>query len=195
MFIKITAAALLLASAVPVVAQDISAGLGLSTFGPTIEGSYAIQDNLSVRGIGFIPLSASDSGIEVDDDYTLDGEVSTGAFAVLADYYPTGQGWRISGGLLFAPDDFVTGTFTGPETFDGSFGMDRDVAAMVSGGYQYDFANGIYISGEVGAIFSGFNVESNSTDAAVQADIADINADLDDVPAYPYLGVTVGFTF
>ena len=195
MSIKITAAALLFASTIPAFAQDISAGLGLSTFGPTLEGSYTIQDNLNVRGIGFIPLNVSESDIEIDDDYTLDGEVSTGAFAVLADYYPMGQGWRVSGGLLFAPDDFVTGDFNGPENFSGSFGMDRDVAAMVAGGYQYNFSNGVYVSGELGAIISGFNVESDSTDAAVQADIAEINDELDDIPAYPYLGLTVGFNF
>lgn len=177
-------------------AQEYSAGLGLSTFGPTLEGSYSITPNLNVRGIGFIPLSASFDDIEVDD-FTLDAKISTGAFAVMADYYPTGQGWRVSGGLFFAPNELLSGTFTETlapaNTFVGELNMENSVAPIITGGYQYDFDSGWYVSGELGAIISGFKASSPS--AANAGDIADINAELDDYPVYPYIAVSVGFTF
>lgn len=179
-------------------AQDYSAGAGLTTFGPTIEGSYTIQPGLDVRGIGFIPLSGSLSGEEVADDYTLDGEVETGAIAIMADYYPTGAGWRISGGLFFAPNALASGVITETatgDTFSGSLEMDNSVAPIITGGYRHTFDNNVYVSGDIGVIVSGFSVESDATDAATQADIAEINAELDDLPVYPFVGISVGFSF
>lgn len=181
-------------------AQDSSfgAGLGLSTFGPTLEGTYRIQPNLGVRGVAFVPLSGDLNDVEVADDFEIDGDVSTGAFALMADYYPTGQGWRISGGLFFASDDLVSGTVTDTtsgDTFSGSLSMKEEVAPIITGGYTHVFRNNVYLSGEIGAIFSGFEATSNSTDADVIADIAEINGELDDLPAYPYIAVTLGFSF
>jgi len=180
-------------------AQDASygVGVGLSTFGPTLEGTYKIQPGINMRGIVYIPLSAEFTDSEVTDDYDITGEANTGAFALMGDYYPTGQGWRISGGLFFAPDEIVSGTFDDNmgTSFSGSLQMENEVAPIIAGGYQYDFNNNMYVSGEIGAIFSGFSATTTSTDAAVLSDVADINDELDDLPAYPYIAVTVGFSF
>lgn len=177
--------------------EEYGAGIGLSSFGPTLEGRYAIKPNLDLRGIGYIPLSTSLDDIEVEDGYTLDGKANSGAFALMADYYPTSKGWRVSGGLFFARDSIVSGTFSKPgePSFDGDFGMKRKVAPIIAGGYRHVFKNNIYLSGELGAIFSGFRVSSDSTDATVQSNIDDINTELDSLAAYPYVAITVGMNF
>lgn len=175
-------------------AQDGSygAGLGLTTFGPALEGNYTLNNGINMRGVLYVPLNIDIGEQEIGDGDTIVGDVNTGAFALLADYYPTGQGWRVSGGLFVAPNDVVSGTISDASagtTYEGSLSMDKAIAPIITGGYRYDFDNNVYVSGELGAIFSGFTAESDT------GDVSELNDELDKLDFLPYIAVTVGMTF
>ena len=180
-------------SSVPALAQDFGIGGGLTTLGPAIEGRYALDGGWEMRGILIGGLSFSDDGFEIED-YTVDGKASIGGLALLADYYPGANGWRVSGGI-FVSGTSLKGTFTGDETFDGKGEFASDIAPMLAAGYRHEFNDKWSLSGEVGAIFSKFEVSTDSADPDVLTEVESINDDLDDFPAYPYVGIFVSYRF
>lgn len=87
----------------------------------------------------------------------------------------------------------ITPPFLAVAIFVGELNMEKSFAPIVAGGYRYDFDSGWYLSGDLGVIVSGF--EASTASGANASDIADINAELDDFPAYPYIAFSVGYTF
>ena len=73
---------------------------------------------------------------------------------------------------------------------------------MITTGYDYRFSNNWILSGEVGAIYTGgLTFEATSDNALLQAEIdsdSDIEQARDDLAEfkfYPYLAITVGYSF
>ena len=186
-----------LAGAAAAETGDIQAGAGLSTFGAMIEGSYEITPQIKARGfyLGGINVSETDS-YESDDgtNYNVTADLSLGALGVVADYYAYG-GWRVSGGLFFSNSSISSEFDDGTDTFEAEIAFKDDVALMLATGYQYTWDSGVYLSGELGAIFTSLEASTNAADADFQTDIDDLNAELSDLPAVPYLSLTVGYTF
>lgn len=181
-------------AALPAKAQDITIGAGLTSFGPVIEGSYAINDRFDARAqiIGGLSYSDADTVDLAGESYLIDGTATLGGLALLGDFYPTASGWRVSGGLFVSNTDLVA-TFTGPETFDGEVVFTNEIAPMIATGYKYDFTENWSLSGDLGLIISGIEVKTGSTDPDVVAEVASINDDLSDLPVLPYLSLTVGY--
>ena len=125
------------AMATTATAQDrgaVSAGLGVTSFGYTLEGAYQLRPTLGLRGMIM-------GGFSIDDtfDYegtSVNGTADLGGVAVVADYYPLANAWRMSGGLFFSNSD-VSGSFTeGAVTYDGKLVFENDVAPMVTTGFR-----------------------------------------------------------
>ncbi|NDV02603.1 hypothetical protein [Pseudoroseicyclus tamaricis] len=190
------AAALAASLAAPALAQDVgdvNVGAGLSTLGGVVEGSYQITPEFAVRGIanGTFGLGV-ESSLE---EYEFDGEAQLGGVGLLADYYPNGANFRFSGGL-YVPTGGLEGTFTSDDrTFEGEAGFAEEVAPMATVGYRYAFTSGLTLSAEAGAIFSDYEVTTDSADPADQAEAQRLSDDANDWAAYPYVALTAGFSF
>ncbi|WP_373355382.1 hypothetical protein [Pseudoroseicyclus sp. CXY001] len=190
------AAATSLAAAAPALAQEpgsVNVGAGLSTLGATIEGSYQITPEVALRG-----LANGTFGLGVEstlEDYDFEGDAQIGGVGLLADYYIGGGNFRVSGGV-YVPVGELEGTFTsGAQTFDGTARFSDDVAPMATAGYRYAFASGLTLTAEAGAIFSDYEISTNSPNPADQAEADRLNDEANDWGAYPYVALTAGFSF
>ena len=184
------------AMATTATAQDrgaVSAGLGVTSFGYALEGAYQLRPTLGLRGMIM-------GGFSIDDtfdyeDTAVDGTADLGGVAVVADYYPLANAWRMSGGLFFSNSD-VSGSFTeGAVTYDGKLAFENDVAPMVTTGVRIGFGAGWGLSGDIGVIMSSLQVSSSNTNPTVQTAVNDTNADLADVPVFPFAGFTVSYAY
>lgn len=172
---------------------EISVGVGVTNFGYSLEAEYGISPTLAVRGIIMGGFSI-DGEFEIEDE-TVDGEANLGGFSVVADYYPLANPWRISGGLFFSNSD-VSGTFDdGMTTYEGVIEFENEVAPLITTGFSTEVAPGWSVSGDIGFIISSLVASSDDADLDVQADIDDINADLSDIPVFPYIGFAVSYTY
>ena len=193
---------------------ETTIGGGLSILGATLESAYQVAPDLRMRGVVMGGLNYSDTE-EDDDGNAFDIDLSVGAAAFLVDHYPSGPGWRISGGLLVNLSDIAAtgrGAETEPfeingETFDGGVvtgeaEFANNLAPMITAGYDYDFGNDWYLSAEVGAIYIGgietsFTANSDALQDAVDddPDFRDAQADAEDIDFLPYVSMTVSFRF
>jgi hypothetical protein len=174
-------------------AGDVSVGLGLTNFGLSLEGEYAISPQASVRAMimGGINLEGE---FDVDEG-TVDGETNLGGFAVLGDYYPLANAWRVSGGMFISNTDISGTVSSGGETFDGSIELANSVAPMLTTGFSAEIADGWAFTGDIGVIFSSLEASGEGLSPAEQAEIDDINAALEDVPVVPFLGLAVSYSY
>lgn len=179
---------------------------GLSTFGANLEASYKLNPMLRMRG-------ALMGGIAADFDetdpngVTSRGEAELGGFALLADYYPTGGAWRLSGGLFMSNTDLnATGTVDlavfGAVNATLAAEFANDVAPMITLGYDYAFGGGWALSSEIGAVGTGgIDVRVTANDPTLQAqidndaDVQELIRDADDIVAYPYLALGISYAF
>lgn len=190
----IFAAAALGLAGMPALAQEFSAGAGLTSLGPAIEGSYMLNDQFTARAqiIGGVSVSGTETA-EIDgSDYDIDGDGSFGGVALLGDYYPTASGWRVSGGL-FISNTNLEAAFTGPQTFDAEIAFKREVAPMITTGYKFNLGNSWHLSTDAGVIISELEAVTDSTDPDVLDEVASINDDLSEIPVVPHLSLTVGY--
>jgi hypothetical protein len=202
-------------------AQDIgdkSVAFGLSTFGPTLEGTYQIDQKWRLRGAVMGGLSYSETETEDDNSYDVDAKL--GALALLADYYPTTSGFRVSGGLLLNTtkvDATTVASAGSPFMIDDGDGGEREftsgsvtargefakrISPMITTGYDYRFSNSWMLSGEIGAVYTGgidLTAKGSTTDLqdAIDAsdDYRDARRDASDITFYPYISVMVGYRF
>lgn len=207
-------ACLSLASAA--LAQNVgekSVSFGLSSFGPTLEGTYQVDQMWRMRGVVMGGLTYSDTSTDSGNSYDFDAKL--GAVALLADYYPTTSGFRLSGGLLInttsidattvatpaEPIEIDNATFaTGSVTARGEFA--KKVSPMITTGYDYRFNNAWMLSGELGAIYTGgIDLTATGSTAALQTaldgsqDYRDARNDASDIKFYPYISIMVGYRF
>ena len=80
----------------PSFAQSITAEVGLSTLGLYAAPVYEMNENIDMR----VPLYfGSQNYKSTEGGATIDGKVISESVGVMLDYYPSGSGFRISGGL------------------------------------------------------------------------------------------------
>ncbi|MCK0096985.1 hypothetical protein MWU60_15520 [Yoonia sp. F2084L] len=181
-------------------AGDVTVGTGLSTFGLNLEGAYQIDPQWRARGALMGGISASYD--ETEDGDTAEGDFDLGGLALLADYYPTQSGWRVSGGLFLSNTELsASGTSAGQDA-ELSAEFANQVAPMVTTGYDWRFGDGWSFNSEVGVVFTGgIDLEVNATGSGNQAiidadpDVQDAISDAEDVVALPYLSFGVSYTF
>jgi hypothetical protein len=142
-----------------------------------------------------------------DEGDTIDGQFHLGGAALLADVYPTQNGWRVSGGLFISNTDLsATGTVNTGVDPDPSASVkanfENEIAPMITTGYDFAFGNGWAFTTEIGAILiGGVDVSYTASDPADQAeidadpDVQEAIADAADLNAYPYLSLGLSFKF
>ena len=77
----------------------------------------------------------------------------------------------------------------------GALVFENRIAPVLALGFRHQTRNGFYVAGDLGAIITGFDATSNVNDPLLRAELDDINAVLEDIPVYPYLSISLGFTF
>lgn len=174
-------------------AGDVAVGVGTTNFGLSLEGEYTINPQIGIRGLIMGGLTIEDE-FEVDEA-TVDGEAEFGGLALVGDYYPLGNAWRISGGLFISNTE-VSGLVDdeGLE-YEGTVEFANSVAPIITTGFSTSFADGWSVSGDLGVIFSSLEVSSDDNNPAVQAEVDELNDELEDIFVYPFVGVAVSYTF
>ena len=188
-------------------AEELEVGLGATSLGVTLESRYIMSENFSIRGIYAGGLSQSFNETQDSVDYSIKGNV--GGFALLADYHPTGGSFVISSGIFssatsidlratvtnqtFGNSANVTGSLSGKAKFK------NKTVPMLLLGYK-ERASPLDIKGDIGAIFTGgFSLSASSSDGIAQADIdaelADTASEMNKVNYYPFIGLTVSYSF
>lgn len=181
-------------------AGDVTVGTGLSTFGLNLEGAYQIDPQLRVRGALMGGISTSYKETENGD--TAEGDFNLGGLGLLADYYPTQSGWRVSGGLFVSNTELIADGTSAGQDAELSAEFANKVAPMVTTGYDWRFGEGWSFNSEVGVIFTGgIDLEVNATGAGNQAiidadeDVQDAISDAEDLIALPYVSLGVSYRF
>lgn len=193
---SLTLVSIFAAAAQTVTAQevgDLSVGIGATSMGASLEVQYGVTPNIAVRGMVMGGINLEDE-FDVDDG-TLDGEAELGGVAVVADYYPFANPWRVSGGLFFS-NFSLSGEYTEDgTTYDAEVEFKQDVVPMLTTGFDYEFTQGWSLTGDIGVLISPLEASSDSADPLVQDDVDELNADLEDVPVFPFVGLAVTYTY
>jgi len=163
---------------------EISVGLGVTSMGASIEAQYGVAPNIAVRGMLMGGFSVEDE-FELEDEI-VDGEAEFGGVAVVADYYPFANPWRVSGGLFFS-NFSLSGTSDGDNA---EIEFEQDVIPMITTGFDYEFTPGWSVTGDIGVLVS--SLEATSTDTTTEDDL---NAELEDIPVFPFVGLAVTYTY
>ncbi|MEL7181043.1 MAG: hypothetical protein AAFN63_14530 [Pseudomonadota bacterium] len=197
MTLKLTMAAMA-AACLSTVAQaqnigEISVGVGVTNFGFSLQGEYDVAPQVAVRGMIMGGFSIDDT-FEVDDA-EVDGDAELGGVAILADYYPLSNPWRVSGGLFFSTTEISGDVTDGLLTYEGEVALTNEIAPMITTGFNTDIAPGWALSGDIGMIISSLEVSSDDDDADVQDEIDELNSDLEDLPVLPFIGFAVSYTY
>ncbi len=175
-------------------AGDISVGVGTTNFGFSLEGEYTIAPQIGVRGM-LMGAPSFEEEFELEENATLDGEAEFGGIALVGDYYPLSNAWRVSGGL-FVSNTEISGLIEDDGiSYEGKVEFANTVAPMITTGFSTEFAQGWSVSGDVGVIISSLEASSDSTDPVVQADVDELNDDLEDVPVFPFIGFAISYTY
>jgi hypothetical protein len=126
--LAVTSAAL----ALPVGAAAQS-GIGVAgkvgTIGVGVEGALGLGSSLAVRGgAALVPINLDRTYSDIEFELDLpETYMNLGL-----DFYPGGGGFRISGGLLFKPDDpTLTGTFTEPQNIGGRDYTPQEIGSLI----------------------------------------------------------------
>ncbi|MBN1301000.1 MAG: hypothetical protein JW995_07260 [Melioribacteraceae bacterium] len=80
-------------------AQDYGVALRVSTLGVAVEGMRSFGTTMNAR-IGFAMFSISQNGGGGTEDYTYVADADLSSIAMLTDWFPFGQTFRITAGLL-----------------------------------------------------------------------------------------------
>lgn len=199
--------------AVPLHAQGVGVAAHVGTLGLGADVAVALRDDLGLRaGANLFPfdLNYDESGI----DYDL--SLPSPQFLLLADFYPVG-GLRLSGGLMISTTDFdlraeldgpveIGGTLYTPEEVGSLTGIlsTRDVAPYLGIGYGNPATSRMGFFLDLGVAFHGTPEVSAEADGPVallpgfqqdlDAEVAEIQDDVDDVVVYPVLsvGISIG---
>lgn len=186
-------------------AGDMSVALGVSTLGANLEAAYQIDPSYRIRGafIGGIDASYSES----DADAEFEGDIQLGGLALIGDFYPLQNGWRVSGGLFFSNSELnATGTAdidgVGTEAVTTTAAFKSDVAPMITTGYDLGFGDGWSFNTEAGLILTGgIDLDFTADNPLVQDEVDDdpdvqqAKADAEDISIYPYVSLSLSYRF
>ena len=183
-------AALALIAVPTTTAAQIGIGGRVGTLGLGAEIGLELSQNIVLRGgMGFVPLELDQSFSEMDLTATFPSIISAGI-----DLFPGGSSFRISGGVLFRPDDIelqgiptgsvdIGGTsYSAAElgALTGTIGSSSEIAPFVTIGWGKHTSPGFGLFLDIGAAYLGdpeVNVVAsgpNATDATV---ISRLNAE------------------
>jgi hypothetical protein len=190
--------------------SPFSISVGGGTLGLTGELGFK-SDSLGVRGnVNYFHFSNSSSrdGVNFTDDIDLK------SYGVLGDWYPGGEGVRLTSGLLInknrvgikgSPGQSAkignnTYSSAAVTTLNGSI-ENNIVSPYVGVGYVADFASGLQLSADLGALLHGKSKVSlsSSNNSVSQSDLdieaSNIKSTVDKTMFYPVLSLKLGYRF
>lgn len=177
---------------------------GVSTLGATIEPNLRITNHFGMR---MAYGEASFSHEEESDGETYSGDVKLGGLGIMADFYPTGKSFHLSGGAFkteYSGDFLGQNVNVGGNTTDISVAVrqkEDGFAPYVGMGYDGRIGKHGTISFGLGAIFGkGFDVSASessgmATQAEIDSEIAEFRTAADKLDVIPFAKVMVGFRF
>lgn len=188
-------------------APPFTFGIGESVLGHTFEAGYRLNNRFGVRGIFGEGSLSADPSIEGN---TYEGDVSLGGIGLIFDYYTRGDAIRLSAGAITLNHRFegatsgntvVNGTlYDAPLNLSASF--EQSLAPMISVGVQTPIRNSRFLFfGDFGLVYTGgasatgTDPTNTITQSDIDAELADINNAIDDLPIAPFLNLGIGFSF
>lgn len=179
--------------------------LGISTLGIYISPKFAISNKVAVR-VPFFTGSGIDSFTH--DGNTIIATLDTSAFAVIADYHPWKNGFRLSAGAGFGGYE-ATGNITNPTlggtlyagSFDFAVSQKNHIVPIISVGYARPLGHRVRILAEVGAKIGSYELVTtgNTLDPLLQAgfdaEVVSVNNDISEVNALPFATLGIQFNF
>jgi hypothetical protein len=80
---------------------DFALGLRVGTLGPGLEAATALSPKFNLRlGVHYLPYDRSDRITSLEIDVQSDASVKLASGALLADFFPSRRGFRLTGGLV-----------------------------------------------------------------------------------------------
>lgn len=195
-------------------AQEVGIGVAahLGTLGIGADVAVSVHPNIGFRAGGNIfPFGISIESSDVDYDLSLPSP----QFLLLADLYPAGA-FRFSGGLMISSSDFeleaklaepveiggttytpaqvgsLTGTF-GTRTVSPYLGIGFGNPARTRLGFFFDLGVAFHGTPEVSAVASGPVALLPGFQQDLDAEVAEIQDDVDEWKFYPVLSVGIAF--
>jgi hypothetical protein len=203
-------------AAVPALAQDHAVGARIGMLGLGVEYSYRVTERIAVRGglnTSGYSFEETESGIDYDFDLDFD------SLSIGVDVHPMQGAFRVSAGLLRndsalsaqgigSGGSYTIGDMTYPADQVGSLrgrvGFD-DTAPYIAVGWDFLRGKRVGMSLDLGVVDQGAPIVSLSIDgpigddpdfqADLAAEVAELQASLDDLDVYPYVMFGVVFRF
>lgn len=191
----------------PSFAQSITAEVGLSTLGLYAAPVYEMNENIDMR----VPLYfGSQNYKSTEGGATIDGKVTSESVGIMLDYFPSGSGFRISGGLTAGGYKFDASTdsleFDGTtytSDFDLNIKQDKNILPVIALGYTRPVGqSGWQIMAEAGARFthltatlSGQNALAAADQDAFETDFDEFNDELSKNKFIPFITIGESFSF
>ena len=187
-------------------AETFNVGLGMTSLGVTLDGTYTVSDQLSYRGLYSLGVSRSFDQTQDGVDYNIEGNL--GGFALLADYKPFGGGFVIGGGLFSSDTSIDLSATVTNQTFgntanesgilNGSAKFSNTISPILTLGYGQDLGP-LKVKAEFGAIFTGGVELSATSDDIAQSDIdlelAETESEINQYNFFPFLGLSISYSF
>ncbi len=189
--------------------SPFSVGFGAGTLGLSGEVGYRMQE-VGVRA-GFNTFTYS--RFETRNTINFDQSVKLLSYDVLADWYPMGNGFRVTGGALINRNTIEMKGTTSSATIGSTSYSAADVASLrgeitnnlinpyLGVGYVQSLGGGLELSLDLGAAYQGSSkvTLSSTTNAISQSDLdaqaAKIKSSSDSMPVYPVLNLKVNYRF
>ena len=191
----------------PSFAQNITAETGLSTLGLYAAPVFEMNENIDMR----VPLYfGSQIYKSTEGGSTIDGKVTSESVGVMLDYYPSGSGFRISGGLNAGGYNFDASTasleFDGTtytSDFDLNIKRDKNIVPVIALGYTRPIGQSRWqVLAEAGARFthltatvSGQNALAAADKTAFETDFDEFNDELSKNKFIPFITIGASFSF
>jgi hypothetical protein len=186
-----------------------SIGVGAGTLGLSGEVGYRMQE-VGVRA-GFNTFTYS--RFETRNSINFDQSIKLLSYNVLADWYPMGNGFRVTGGALINKNTIEMKGTGGATTIGSTTYSASDVASLrgeithnlidpyLGVGYVQSLGGGLELSLDLGAAYQGSSkvTLSSTSNAIAQSDLdaqaAKIKNSSDSMPIYPVLSLKVHYRF
>ena len=185
--------------------SEFAIGVGVSTIGVTLEGTYQLSPRLRLRGLyaQSPDLAFSDDVGGIPYEFSWDGY----GLALLADYRFPNSPFLITAGVLYSEHRIIgraSGTFT---VNNEAYTTDLEAIAefdfrwlpVVALGLEYPIRGGVLLTGEAGIAYSG-GVEARLTAIGGSVSSDDIiaeTADFEDdfLEFYPFINIGLKLRF
>jgi len=186
--------------------KKYSAEIGISSLGFFAAPAYAVSENVSIRAPLYLAKMNYGHNFEGND---VDFDLSVTSFSFVADYYPGGSSFRVSGGFAtsgYELNSTVLDPTLNDNAYSGKFDLDlaqeQQVAPVLSLGLNKPIGDNWGFVSELGVRVANLKLDarapaslSPAERAQLDADVDTINDDLASIPLIPFLSLGASLRF